>query len=111
RIFYRNAINQGLPAIISQEIFDDSKTNDEISISLEEGIALINYEKTITRTGRNLPQSATILDTNKPTYGGAQTDSFTRVNKLYHIPKFPDFLMRILCAEGLVNYAKLEESE
>ncbi len=37
RIYYRNAINQGLPVIENKEVYDHVKKGDEISIDLEKG--------------------------------------------------------------------------
>lgn len=37
RIFYRNAINIGLPVIISKDLYDKVEDKDEISINLTEG--------------------------------------------------------------------------
>ena len=39
RIFYRNAINIGLPVIVCKEIYDHVQTGDEMELSMEEGIA------------------------------------------------------------------------
>lgn len=38
RIFFRNAINIGLPIIESEEIVRDIKENDEIDVNLQDGI-------------------------------------------------------------------------
>jgi len=43
RIFFRNAINIGLPLIICNDIYDDVKSGDHLTIAFEEG--------TITRDG------------------------------------------------------------
>ena len=37
RIFYRNAINIGLPAIVCEGLYEAVKTGDEISLDLEKG--------------------------------------------------------------------------
>lgn len=37
RIFYRNAINIGLPVIISKELYEDVSAGDAITVSLETG--------------------------------------------------------------------------
>jgi 3-isopropylmalate/(R)-2-methylmalate dehydratase large subunit/3-isopropylmalate/(R)-2-methylmalate dehydratase small subunit len=37
RIFYRNAINIGLPVIVSKELYDAVSENDEIEMNLEAG--------------------------------------------------------------------------
>ncbi len=39
RIFYRNAINIGLPVIVCKDIYDHVETGDEMELSMEEGIA------------------------------------------------------------------------
>lgn len=49
RIFYRNAINIGLPVIISKELYQDVAQGDVIEVSLEEGKIIYqekNYECT-----------------------------------------------------------------
>ena len=42
RIFYRNAINIGLPVIVCRELPDAVKTGDEMELSLTEGVARAN---------------------------------------------------------------------
>ena len=42
RIFYRNAINIGLPVIVCKELPDEVNTGDEMDLSLTEGIATAN---------------------------------------------------------------------
>ncbi len=42
RIFYRNAINIGLPAIVCRELPDAVQTGDEMELSLTEGTAAVN---------------------------------------------------------------------
>ena len=37
RIFYRNAINIGLPAIVCKELYDNVEQGDDIELSLTEG--------------------------------------------------------------------------
>ena len=39
RIFYRNAINIGLPVIVCKDLPDDVENGDEMELSMEEGIA------------------------------------------------------------------------
>lgn len=39
RIFYRNAINIGLPVIVCKELPDAVETGDEMELSLSEGVA------------------------------------------------------------------------
>ncbi len=38
RIFYRNAINIGLPAIVCRDLYDNVKDGDEIEFDMAEGI-------------------------------------------------------------------------
>lgn len=38
RIFYRNAINIGLPVIVCKELHDNVEAGDEMELSLQEGI-------------------------------------------------------------------------
>ena len=45
RIFYRNAINIGLPVIVSKEIYDIVEEGMDLDLNLEEGFALINGVK------------------------------------------------------------------
>lgn len=40
RIFYRNAINIGLPVIVCRELPDAVETGDEMELSLTEGVAV-----------------------------------------------------------------------
>ena len=42
RIFYRNAINIGLPVIVCQELDDEVNAGDECELSLEDGIITVN---------------------------------------------------------------------
>lgn len=42
RIFYRNAINIGLPVIVCKELHDEVSAGDECELSLEEGIISVN---------------------------------------------------------------------
>lgn len=42
RIFYRNAINIGLPAIVCKDLTDEVKTGDVMELSLSEGVARAN---------------------------------------------------------------------
>ena len=69
RIFYRNAINIGLPIIECKEASEDIKDTDEISIDFDSG-----------------------LITNVTT------------GKTYKGQPFPEFMQKIISAEGLVNY-------
>ena len=42
RIFYRNAINIGLPAIVCKDLPDDVKTGDTMELHMSEGTAVAN---------------------------------------------------------------------
>ena len=42
RIFYRNAINIGLPVIVCKELPDAVKTGDEMELSMTDGTAKAN---------------------------------------------------------------------
>ncbi len=42
RIFYRNCINIGLPAIVCGDLYDNVEAGDEISLSLAEGLVKAN---------------------------------------------------------------------
>ena len=41
RIFYRNAINIGLPVIVCKELHDNVEAGDEMELSLQEGIVRV----------------------------------------------------------------------
>ena len=41
RIFYRNAINIGLPVIVRKELHDNVEAGDEMELSLQEGIVRV----------------------------------------------------------------------
>ncbi|MDO4965477.1 MAG: 3-isopropylmalate dehydratase small subunit [Lachnospiraceae bacterium] len=69
RIFYRNAINIGLPIIECKEASEDIKDGDEVSIDFDSGIITNNT------TGKE-----------------------------YKGQPFPEFMQKIIEAEGLVNY-------
>ncbi len=71
RIFYRNAINIGLPILECPEAVEETVSGDQLMVNLQSG--------TITnlRTGR-----------------------------IYHNPAFPDFVMAIIQAGGLVPYTR-----
>ncbi len=45
RIFYRNAINIGLPVIICQDLYDAVQDQDEMELLLEEGIVKANGQE------------------------------------------------------------------
>lgn len=42
RIFYRNAINIGLPVIVCKELIDEVNTGDSMELSLTQGVARAN---------------------------------------------------------------------
>ena len=42
RIFYRNAINIGLPVIICKDLHENVTSGDEMELSMEEGIVKVN---------------------------------------------------------------------
>ena len=45
RIFYRNAINIGLPVIISKDLYDHVSDGDEMELSLADGVAKCNGQE------------------------------------------------------------------
>ncbi len=49
RIFYRNAINIGLPVIVCKELHENVEAGEEMELSLQEGIVRVG-EKTFTCT-------------------------------------------------------------
>ena len=69
RIFYRNAINIGLPIIECKEAAREIENGDEISVNFDTGV---------------------ITDITK--------------NTTYQGQAFPEFMQKIIAAEGLVNY-------
>ncbi len=42
RIFYRNAINIGLPVIVCKDLHDHVSAGDELELSMTEGVARVN---------------------------------------------------------------------
>jgi 3-isopropylmalate dehydratase small subunit len=42
RIFYRNAINIGLPVIVCKELYDNVDAGDEMELSMQEGVVRVN---------------------------------------------------------------------
>ena len=42
RIFYRNAINIGLPVIVCKDLYDAVSEGDEMSLDMSEGVAMVN---------------------------------------------------------------------
>ncbi len=73
RIFYRNAINIGLPIIECKEASDEIEEGDEVSVDFETG---------------------TITDITK--------------DRTYKGQPFPEFMQKIMRAQGLVNYINEE---
>ncbi len=73
RIFYRNAINIGLPIIECKEASAEIKEGDEVSVDFETG------------TIRNITK-----------------------DKTYKGQPFPEFMQKIMKAQGLVNYINEE---
>jgi 3-isopropylmalate/(R)-2-methylmalate dehydratase small subunit len=71
RIFYRNAINVGLPLVECQGIDEDVEKGDEIEVDLSGG---------------------TVLN--------------RRSGKLFKASQYPDFMLKIVEAGGLVNYTR-----
>ena len=69
RIFYRNAINIGLPIIECKEAAREIENGDEVSVNFDSGV---------------------ITDITK--------------NTTYQGQAFPEFMQKIIAAEGLVNY-------
>ena len=69
RIFYRNAINIGLPIIEAAEAAENIEAGDEVSIDFDSGL-ITNHTK----------------------------------NETYQGQAFPEFMQKIIKAEGLVNY-------
>ena len=71
RIFYRNAINVGLPILECPEVVEETEKGDQLAVDLRAG--MITNE----RTGRT-----------------------------YQTSPFPDFIMEIVQAGGLVPYTR-----
>ncbi len=44
RIFYRNAINIGLPVIVCKDLYDHVQAGEEMELSLSEGIATVGSQ-------------------------------------------------------------------
>lgn len=69
RIFYRNAINIGLPIIECKEASENIEAGDEVEIDFDSGV-IVNKTKDQTYQGQ----------------------------------AFPEFMQKIIKAEGLMNY-------
>ena len=74
RIFYRNAINIGLPIIECKEAAEGIEAGDQVEIDFDSGV--------ITNTSKN---------------------------KTYQGQAFPEFMQKIIKAEGLINYINQQE--
>ncbi|MFI3177459.1 MAG: 3-isopropylmalate dehydratase small subunit [Eubacteriales bacterium] len=75
RIFYRNAINIGLPIVECSEAANDIEEGNEVEVDFDTGI-ITNVTK----------------------------------NKTYQGQPFPEFMQKIIKAEGLVNYIVNEKA-
>ncbi|MFI3200417.1 MAG: 3-isopropylmalate dehydratase small subunit [Eubacteriales bacterium] len=75
RIFYRNAINIGLPIVECEEAARDIDQGNEVEVDFDSGV-ITNVTK----------------------------------NKQYQGQPFPEFMQKIIRAEGLVNYIVAEKS-
>ncbi len=75
RIFYRNAINIGLPIIECEEAARDIEAGNEVEIDFDNGI-ITNLTK----------------------------------GKTYQGQAFPEFMQKIMKAEGLINYINEQEA-
>lgn len=73
RIFYRNAINIGLPIIECREASQNVSAGDEVEIDFDSGV-IVNKTK----------------------------------NQTYQGQAFPEFMQKIIKAEGLMNYINNE---
>jgi 3-isopropylmalate/(R)-2-methylmalate dehydratase small subunit len=71
RIFFRNAINIGLPILECEEAVDETESGDILEVELASGEI------------RNLTK-----------------------NKLFHAKPYPDFMLELISAGGLVEYTK-----
>ena len=74
RIFYRNAINIGLPIIECREGSEGIEAGDEVEIDFDSGMITNNTK-----------------------------------NETYQGQAFPEFMQRIIKAEGLMNYINSKE--
>lgn len=71
RIFYRNAINIGLPILESEEVVDRLENGDQVEVDLASGV---------------------IVNVNK--------------RKSYQAKPYPEFMMQLMTAGGLIKYTK-----
>ena len=75
RIFYRNAINIGLPIIACREASQNISAGDEVEIDFDSGV-IVNKTK----------------------------------NQTYQGQAFPEFMQKIIKAEGLMNYINTKKN-
>lgn len=71
RIFYRNAINVGLPVLEAPEAAESVKDGDQVSVDFERGF-IVNHTR----------------------------------DKSYTFTPYPEFILKILKADGLANYLR-----
>ncbi|HIT87702.1 MAG TPA: 3-isopropylmalate dehydratase small subunit [Candidatus Coprocola pullicola] len=71
RIFYRNAINIGMPILECEEAANDIEDGNEVEVNFDTGV-ITNITK----------------------------------NKTYQAQAFPEFIKKIMAADGLVEYTK-----
>ncbi|MDE6056161.1 MAG: 3-isopropylmalate dehydratase small subunit [Lachnospiraceae bacterium] len=45
RIFYRNAINIGLPVIVCKDLYDNVNAGDDMELSMQEGVVRVNEKE------------------------------------------------------------------
>jgi 3-isopropylmalate/(R)-2-methylmalate dehydratase small subunit len=76
RIFYRNAINIGLPILECDAAVQGTEAQDEIEVDFDKGII------------RNLTKATA-----------------------FKAQPFPEFMKKIMAADGLVNYIKTKEKD
>ncbi len=74
RIFYRNAINIGLPILECEEAAEKIDEGNEVKINLQTG----------------------------------EIQNVTK-NETYHAQPFPEFMQKIMAADGLMGYVKSKE--
>ncbi|HHT49253.1 MAG TPA: 3-isopropylmalate dehydratase small subunit [Firmicutes bacterium] len=73
RIFYRNAINIGLPILESPEAAAGTEAGDELEVDFDQG-KIVNLTK----------------------------------GQVFQAQPFPEFMQKIMAAEGLINHIKAE---
>ena len=45
RIFYRNAINIGLPVIVCKDLYENVNAGDDMELSMQEGVVRVNKKE------------------------------------------------------------------